>query len=279
LKDLTLTIDTQLNLPSPPVVISHLTELLNKEETSSYELANIVEMDQALTARILKLVNSPFYGFSRKITSVEQAITMLGIEAINQLVLASSVLNIFRVDENVLSLNDFWIHSFGVGVIAKSLLFFKQDKDLQNEAFMCGILHDIGRLILLKTDAKKYFTLYNEGKSVTDLEKEKKWFGLNHQEVGAILGKKWNFPESLVQVIGNHHTPDKVDKYELLVSSVHIADIICHGLSIGFSGNNYVTNFSPSAWKKLQITNGSLKEAIVKSKKEIEHSKTLLEDI
>ncbi|MFQ5453694.1 MAG: HDOD domain-containing protein, partial [Candidatus Zixiibacteriota bacterium] len=237
-------IESQLSLPSVPAVVHQLNSLISKKDVNSRELANIVETDQGFTARIIKLVNSPFYGFARQITSVEEAITMLGLDALHQLLLATSVMSTLRADNSVLNANDFWLHSFGVGVLAKHLLY-KQNKELAGEAFLCGVLHDIGRLVFIKMDQYKFLGFYNEGKVVTDLEKETEWFGIDHQKLGELLAKKWNFPDSFTVAIANHHTPESVDNHTFLVSAVSIADLICHGMNIGNSGNNYVSTFSP----------------------------------
>lgn len=278
MNDLLMEIDSQQNLPSPSAVIARLTSLLQKDNISSQELATIAETDQAFTARILKLVNSPFYGFSRQITSVEESITMLGLDAVHQLLLTTSVLNSLKTENKIFNINQFWLHSFGVGVFAKHLLSQK-DKDTHNEAFMCGISHDIGRLIYLKFDPEKYFAFFDKGESVTDLDKEKKWFGFDHQEVGGALGRKWNFPSSFVVTIENHHTPEKAPDYKLLVSAVNIADIFCHAINIGDSGNKFISSFNPASWKILEVKMDDLKSIINNAVIEIDQIIDILADL
>lgn len=277
MSELQTVINSQMNLPSTPAIVAELSSLLSKSDVSSNELAKVAKTDQAFTARILKIVNSPFYGFSRQITSVEEAITMLGLDVVNQLLLATSVLNTLKTDSRILDINKFWLHSFGVGVFAKHLLY-RKSKELKNKAFICGILHDIGRLVFLKLDADRYTAFYDQGHSVTDLDKEQKWFGLDHQQIGAELGRKWNFPEDFVLTIGNHHTPEKYAEESELVASVHLADIICHALDVGASGNKYVYSFSPEAWKNLELNRSQLKEIVVGALAEIEKTKKLLQN-
>lgn len=271
-------IESQSSLPSAPAVVHQLSLLISKQDVGSHELASVAETDQAFTARILKLVNSPFYGFARQISSVEEAITMLGLDAVHQLLLTTSVLNALRSDTRVLNMNDFWLHSFGVGVFAKHLLC-KQDKELQMEAFMGGILHDIGRLVLIKIDPRKYLSFYDDGRSTTDLEKEARWFGADHQKTGEMLAQKWNFPDSLTATIAHHHTPDEATEHGLLVSAVSIADLICHAANIGGSGNTYVSHFSPNAWKRLNLGFEELDQVIRKALDEIGQTEALLCEI
>ena len=276
MSDLLEEIEAQTSLPSPPALISQLTSMLQKDNVSSRELAKIAETDQAFTARILKLVNSPFYGFSRQITSVKDSITMLGLQVVNQLLLTTSVLESLKVDHKLININQFWLHSFAVGVLAKHILYNESD-DLRSSAFMCGILHDIGRLLFVNLDSEKYLAFYNKGESVIDLDKEKKWFGMNHQEVGSALGRKWNFPDAFIDVIENHHHPQKSKDNKKLLSAVNIGDIISHAMNVGNSGSAYVTDFTPETWEILNISYDKLKEIIIKALDEIEQTKTFLE--
>ncbi len=267
-----------VNLPSAPAIVAHLSHLIQRPEVSSHEIADVVETDQGFTARLLKLVNSPFYGFARQITSVDEAITMLGLDAVHQLLLTTSLLDTLSCDSKVLNLNQFWLHSFGVGATASTLVE-RLNKDLCNEAFMCGILHDIGRLIFIRVDADRYARFYDEGDSVTDLKKEAEWFGLDHQQVAEKLAECWNFPRSLTAAIGNHHTPDVVSDFKLLVSAVHIADVLCHALGIGTSGNVFVADFSPAAYRLLELNEATLDQAISHAVEKIDRTRSFIREI
>ncbi len=264
------------NLPSPPIVVQRLNARLGQEDVSSHEIASIIETDQSFTVRILKLVNSPFYGFARKIVSVEEAITMLGFNAVQQLVFTTSVLSRFKFKNKRLDLGEFWRHSFGVGIIGKYLLM--KNKKLQNEGFLCGILHDIGRLLFLTAVPEKFASFYFRGSMMIDLETEKEAFGINHQQFGEILAQKWNLPESLATVIGNHHTPLGAKGYEVLASAVHVANLLSHTLNLGDSGNYFVSNFSPEAWEFLGISYDDLEIVLRKALSEVEASENLLRE-
>ncbi|MBD3232590.1 MAG: HDOD domain-containing protein [candidate division Zixibacteria bacterium] len=265
------------NLPSPPIVVQRLNTRLGQEDVSSHEIASIIETDQSFTVRILKLVNSPFYGFARKIVSVEEAITMLGFNAVQQLVFTTSVLSRFKFKNKRLDLGEFWRHSFGVGIIGKHLLM--KNRRLQNEGFLCGILHDIGRLLFLTAVPEKFASFYFRGSMMIDLETEREAFGINHQQFGEILAQKWNLPDSLATVIGNHHTPLGAIDYEVIASAVHVANLISHALNIGDSGNYFVSNFSPEAWELLGISYDDLEEVLRKAISEIEASENLLREL
>ncbi len=271
-------LDRQLNLPSPPIVVQKLNECMSDSNVPYHELANIIETDQAFTAKILRLVNSPFYGFAGKITSVEEAITMLGMNTIHQLLLTTSMLNSIKVQNKALDLNQFWLHSFGVGVIAKNLLS-KQKSEIRNEGFLGGILHDIGRLIFVKIDPLRFEKLYTSRENAIPLKLESDYFSIDHQKLGEALSQKWNFPENITESIAYHHSPNDAPSHILHASAVNIADILCHALEIGDSGSYYVTEFFSEAWDRLEITYDELEIYLKKAVEEIDNSSAMLKDM
>jgi putative nucleotidyltransferase with HDIG domain len=251
----------RIDLPSVPFVIQRLHTLISNEDTSSHQIAEVVETDQAFTARILKLVNSPFYGFARQIRSVEEAVTILGLNAVHQLLLATSVLQNLGSGSHVLNAHDFWRHSFGVGALARRL-FKNEDSDAQGEALSSGLLHDIGRLLLLKTDPRRFSAFLVDGATAYDTGREKEFFGTDHQEIGALLAEKWRFPDGVTAAIRHHHAPVKANDHKRLVATIHVADTVCHAMQIGDSGRPYVTEFSPEAWNFLGINMSDLEAAL-----------------
>ncbi len=173
---------------------------------------------------------------------------------------------------------NFWLHSFGVGVIAKQLLH-KRGKDISNEGFMGGILHDIGRLVFVRSDCHKYAAFKLKNDKVIDTEAEQNFFGIDHQRLGELLARKWNFPESIVGVISRHHNPPVEGEYCCLISAVNIADMLCHALAIGDSGSYYISSFSESAWRLLGISVPELEIILSRSLDEIDSGAELLSDI
>ena len=251
----------RIDLPSAPFVIQRLHSLISSEDTSSHQIAAVVGTDQAFTARILKLVNSPFYGFARQITSVEEAITILGLNAVHQLLLATSVLQTLGSGSHVVNAQDFWRHSFGVGALARRLLP-KENSDVQGEALSSGILHDIGRLLLLKADPQRFSAFLADGSVAYDTSREKEFFGVDHQALGASLAEKWRFPDGVTTAIRHHHSPEKATSHRRLVATINVADILCHAMQIGDSGRHFVTEFSPQAWELLGLNTSTLDSAL-----------------
>jgi putative nucleotidyltransferase with HDIG domain len=263
-------------LPSLPVVMQKRQSLINKGTAGINEIASVIETDQAFTAKVLRLVNSPFYGFPRKIVSVDEAITMLGFNTLHQLMMTTSLLDSFDTPSHVMDKNNFWQHSFGVGIIARNLLFRKH-KDTQNEAFMCGILHDIGRLVYIKMDPDLFSWFYFKRELVAGLEEEEKHFGIDHQALGEMVARRWNFPESISTTIAKHHTPlSSPEDFRLLVSAVNIADMLCHASRLGDSGRFYVSEFFPEAWHILELSPDDLEMVLRKALNAIHKSGKLL---
>lgn len=271
-------IEDVADLPSLPMVIQRLHTSISEEDISIREIAAIIETDQAFTARVLRLVNSPFYGLTQRISSVEGAITILGFDAVHQLLITTSVMTAFKGYEKVFNIRDFWKHSFGVGVIAKRLLF-KFDKETKSIGFICGILHDMGRLMLVRFDPEKFIAFYTRMKMVTDLEAENEYFGIDHQALGEMLANKWNFPADLTTAIANHHAPLAVDDNSGIVSAVNIADMLCHALSIGDSCSYYVSEFFPEAWERLKLSMDELGEILKKALDEMDELEEMISTI
>lgn len=267
-----------VDLPSPPIVVQKLHEVFSKEEVSSHAIAQIVETDQAFTARVLRLVNSPFYGFRRKVVAVEDAVTMLGFNSIKQLLLTTSLVNTFAKGKHSETFENFWTHSLGVAIIARSMTY-RHSRDTRSEAFVCGLLHDVGRLVLMKADPDRFHAFYFEQDQVTDLEDEKDFFGIDHQKIGEMLAQKWNFPKSICHAIANHHTPLLARQNLFLVAVIHIADIIGHALAVGNSANSYVSQFSPEAWTTLKLSYEELEKVLMDITMEVKNPKEMLREL
>ncbi len=276
-KNAVMILQKRIDLPSPPFVVQRLYSLISSDASSGHEIADIVKTDQAFTARILKLVNSPFYGFARQVTSVEEAVTMLGLNAVHQLLLATSVLHALGSGSSVLNANDFWRHSFGVGILAKRLMS-GENSDVQGEALSSGILHDIGRLLMLKADPQRFSAFLADGVVAYDISREKKFFGVDHQQLGAQLAEKWRFPDGVTTAIRYHHTPGLATKHRRLVATINIADTLCHAMQIGNSGRYFVTEFDPQALETLGLDMSHLETALRRALDDVEEAQRAILD-
>ena len=204
-----------IGLPTLPTVITQMIGLVDNPQTSARDVSRLISTDQALTAKILKLANSAFYGFPREIATVNHAVVVLGFETVKSLGLSVSVLERFASGGNSSNFDrqKFWEHCIACGVAAR-LLAGKLRYRIQGEAFAAGILHDIGKLVLSQYFVEE-FTEIMEVMRREDIyigEAEERVLGVSHAEVDSWLAERWNLPDQLVETIAFHHTPGRLPR-------------------------------------------------------------------
>ncbi|MCX6152173.1 MAG: HDOD domain-containing protein [Ignavibacteriales bacterium] len=224
------------NLPLIPKVVFNVTKLLNDQAVSTTALTNEIGKDQGLTAKVLSISNSPLYGLQRKVTSLEFAIIVLGSKEISDIVTAISLADVMKfTNDKYFNQDEFLAHSLLVGTASKNICQTLGYFDIGSDAFVAGVLHDIGIQILYKffnTQFKLVVNLVKEKKIKFALA-EKEIFGLTHQEVGKFLGDKWNLPGSLVDVLNYHHNPGISNNNKAIPAIVHLADFMTQKFQIG----------------------------------------------
>lgn len=235
-KELETAIMTAADLPTIPVVAIKVMQLIESEKATAEELAKIVSSDPAVAARVLKISNSSFYGCRRQIQTLSSAIVMLGFSTLRSLVVAASLKQVYKpygLTEKML-----WEHSFAAGLAARIIARETRAAN-EEQAFLAGLFHDIGKIIMNTLDRGKFQEVmqhcYNEGLSFEDAERTVYPFG--HDEVGAHVIKKWNFPEDLTVAILQHHVMESdllIDPALLNLTAVtSLADKFCLKLGIG----------------------------------------------
>lgn len=256
------------DMPILPGRVQKIIEIVEDPDSTIQDLEKEILLDQSLTSRILKLANSAYYGYPRKINTVSQATILLGFQTIKSMALASTINKMMahELKGYALEENDLWTQSQTCAIVSRHIA---KDINFPNPetAYIAGLLRDIGKTILNYYVEQEYNAIVNkvEFSHISFLEAEEEILGFNHAQVGEKIAQKWNFPDELVEAIGLHHSPEKSTINPVLVSIVHIADAITMmmGISIGADGLAY--NFSPFAVETLELSPKKLEEYISKS--------------
>ena len=226
-------------LPTIPAICLRVSTLLASPTVDLQKVADLILSDQVLTARVVKIVNSPLFRPLHEITSLRHALVYLGLRRINEIVLSCSLIQAFEGGDAGFDLRTFWQHSFGVGIIARKMAQLLAYPELE-KVYVYGLLHNIGKVFLcsyLKPEWAKIIRLVEE-KGGTFLDAEMRTMGTTHCEIGLCLARQWNFPEEYCDVIAYHHVPANSPRNQLPVALVNLADIfytLCQGMD-GDSG-------------------------------------------
>lgn len=218
---------TIIQLPALPSIAMDVVDMVDNPKTSASRLGKLISSDQALTAKVLKIANSPFYGFPKKISTIDFAIIVLGFDALKEIVISISLISALQKKSDAYFNSEaFWDHSLSCGVVARRLA-----RDLgyrvSGEAFVGGLLHDMGVSVLHRyfhSEFKRIVDIARET-DLTFLEAEESVLGVTHADVGGWLAERWNLPDHLIEAITLHHTPTKAERNPDLVALIHCADV------------------------------------------------------
>lgn len=223
------------NLPSIPTVIFEVSRRLDNPLTNASELAEIINKDQGMVARILTVANSPLYGLPRKVSTIEFAIVILGFENIKNIITALSMIETLKGGaDRYWNRKKYWSHSFATASISKKIA-----DDLgyakSGEAFTVGLLHDLGISILQRFLHNEFVAICTKvkEKNISYLTAEEEILEATHQEIGFFLADKWNLPKPIAESILYHHFPSKCNEFKTLTSIVHLGDYMTQTLETG----------------------------------------------
>lgn len=252
LMDLLGSIET---MPSIPALYAKIMKELNSEDASVASVGEIVAQDMGMTAKILQLVNSSFFGMPRHISSAKEAVVLLGIDVVKTLVLGIEVFSKFKNALNVIPVNEIHDHCVKTAIISREIAKFeKMDAKVIDNAMICATLHDLGRLLLAEHFPDQYGSAmeFVEKDQMQVFEAEKKIFKLTHSEVGAYLLGLWGLPDEIIEGIAFHHRPDQLVSHDLEISGiVHAADRMEHHFRQGLCDDDDLSGLDISYLEKI----------------------------
>jgi len=239
-ESVTVWIEKNLELPSIPLVLTRIIQVLDDNTASARVLEDLILHDPSLSSRILKLANSAFYSFRSEVKTISHAVALLGLNLVKSLAIGVTIFESFTkgVKSEATLINRLWMHSFGVGVLAKDIWIRRSTPREGEFAFLCGLLHDVGKGLFFKRDCVHYCHIFarNRSGAETDLcASERETYGSDHATIGAMLAKHWGFPPELVAVIRRHH--DALNSNLPLVAAVSMADAFTRSAHIGYDGD------------------------------------------
>ncbi|WP_456430889.1 HDOD domain-containing protein [Thermosulfuriphilus sp.] len=258
------------SLPTLPTIITKLTKMVADEKTTAVQLGAVIEKDQVLTSKLLKMVNSAFFGFPKRISTVANAIVLLGFNVIKTLIITSSIFETMQSEDVGL-----WEHSLGCAAAAGIMARKRGIKDPE-EVSTAALIHDLGKVVIRTEFREDYdrITALVRQEGLYFSEAERKILGVEHATIGGWLTRQWNLPDRLVEPISCHHQPDAAKQFPEVAAIVHLSDILIKGLGYGFSGDPFVPPLSPSAWEELKFSREELKEILTELDERLAELKT-----
>jgi len=238
------------DLPTLPSVLDEVSRLVEDETSSPEQVAKIIARDQVLSAKVLKMVNSPIYGFPRRINTVQHALVLLGLNVIRGLIISTSVFDIMTK-----SMVGLWEHSVGCAFVCSTLAQSLGFKDPEEYA-VTGLLHDIGKVVVavqipeLKEDVESIV----QQEDLSYLQAEKKRLGFGHDRVNAWLADHWNLPLTIREGLGYHHRPRSAQYYPQFAHLVHVGDFIIKVLEVGSGGDDQVPRLERASLNALGLS-------------------------
>ncbi|MBI5091240.1 MAG: HDOD domain-containing protein [Candidatus Hydrogenedentes bacterium] len=235
-----------------PPIMARIMSVVADETSNAMDLAAEIQLDQALTIRVLRTVNSSYYGFQHRILTVPEAVVLLGFSEIEKLALAITVVNLFGSDRaTVKSMQSLWRHSVACSVAAGVFEHHLRARDADlHGAHVAGLLHDVGKAVIAQYFPKVIpsieLLMAEEEMPICDAEREVLG-GLTHCEIGAQLAERWNLPLALVESIALHHTPEAAVVHPAMVCVTHLADEVCSSMGLHAGTTRPAPNVNPAA--------------------------------
>lgn len=247
-----------------PNIITKVDELIHDSTCSASDLGDVISKDTALTARLLHLVNSAFFSYPSHIDTISRAVAVIGIRQLRELLFATTIMGMFCefCKACPINLKSFWEHCVATAVACRILAIYRREENPE-KFFLAGLLHDIGRLVLIENSPDECKKIYREKETyhyAHDLEREA--FGFTHADVGIELIKIWQLPSYLGEAISFHVNPSISTKFRELTALVYVSNIIVKACQIGFSGDPLIPSMNQAIWDQTGLRKSILDPAI-----------------
>lgn len=262
-----------------PKVARRVMELLADPETDAKALAEVIQYDQVITANVLKICNAPYFGLSRKVSSLADALVVIGNDALKDIIITSSSARFYKGDVGAgyeLEQGELWKHSVAAGILAKHLVGKIKEVDA-GTAFTAGLLHDIGKRFLSSFVADDFERIMakvaNEGCSFVEAEKE--LLGITHAELGGKILERWEFPVEIQQAVLHHHDPEALEMAPL-IALIALANTLVISMGIGVGADGLATKMRGEGLRRFGITQPHLDMCMANLLQELEQAEELL---
>ncbi|XPV74937.1 MAG: HDOD domain-containing protein [Desulfovibrio sp.] len=243
------------DLPTLPSVLDEVTELVKSPDSTTEQVAELISRDQVLSAKVLKMVNSPIYGFPGRISSIQHALVLLGFNVMRGIIISTSVFDIMQSN-----MKGLWEHSIGCAM-ASSVIARQLGHEDPEEFAVAGLLHDLGKVVtaLQLPELSEQIATVVKTDNLTYIEAEKKLLGFGHERINDWLAGHWGLPKQIREAMSYHHRPTSVNvRHEEIVAVVHVADFVVRLFNHGFSGDDQTAYLHPDAMRRLGLKMSTL---------------------
>ena len=261
--------DTKLS--TLPDIYRQIIDAIAKPSSSAYDIEKVIRTDTNLSARVLKIVNSAFYGYPSKIDTLSCAVNIIGMRQLSTLAIGINIISVFKnIPPEIINMKMFWKHSILCGICARLIAGYKNIQNTER-MFVAGLLHDIGRLVLYNSLPMESLFAATTARSQHSLlyAAEQDLFNFDHATIGGDLLNKWQISLSLEDCIRHHHEPQK-SRNPVESSIVHLADIMANVMGIGSSGERFIPPLNQDAWMQLGITPNNLSVTMEQAEQQLE---------
>jgi putative nucleotidyltransferase with HDIG domain len=244
-----------VKLAPMPQLYYQLLELLENPYSNFKDISNLMSKEPSAVARVLRIANSSLYNCPRQISTITEAIMIIGTQQIKDLILAYNLITLLSNQPSKIDIASFWKHSIACGIAARNIASQRNEPNIEHY-YVLGLMHDIGRLLMYQKDSEecnKALEAFNQDKSLLH-EAEDEFFGCNHAEVGCALLEQWNLPQKLWEPIKYHHAPDQATLFPDSTAIIHFADIIGQCIEFENADDKRIPPLNPEAWSRIGLS-------------------------